>query len=161
MGASFDGGGRRRPGAGALPARRRPMSEINVTPLVDVMLVLLVIFMITAPLLTTGVQVDLPAAKTAAMPSDDAPVAVSITRDGRVFLGDNEVTLDALARRLQAIAAANADARVFVRGDQSIAYGKIMAVIGTVHDAGLRKVALLTEPREAQAASTRSQSARR
>lgn len=138
------------------------MSEINVTPLVDVMLVLLVIFMITAPLLTSGVAVDLPAVRTAAIASqDDPPVAVSITRDGRVYLGDNEVSLDALTRRLQTIAATNAETRVFVRGDQTLAYGKIMAVVGTVHEAGLRKVALLTETREAQAAAARSQSARR
>ncbi len=158
MAASFDGG-RRRPGAAG--GRRRPMSDINVTPLVDVMLVLLVIFMITAPLLTTGVQVDLPSTQAAAMPNDDAPIAVSITRDGRVFLGDDAVTLDQLAQRLQAIAASKADARVFIRGDQTIAYGKIMAVVGTIHDVGLRKVALLTQPADAQAASVRSPSTKR
>lgn len=158
MAVSFDSG-RRRPGFGV--ARRRPMSEINVTPLVDVMLVLLVIFMITAPLLTTGVQVDLPQARTAAMANEDDPVAVSIGRDGRVFLGDSEVSLEVLAQRLQAVAANNAEARVLVRGDQAIAYGKIMAVVGTIHDAGLRKVALLTQPRDAQAAALKTPAARR
>jgi biopolymer transport protein TolR len=124
----------------------RPMSDINVTPLVDVMLVLLIIFMITAPLLTTGVQVDLPEAPAAAIKGQDEPVSVSIDREGKVFIGDDEVALDALVVRLQAIAAANPDVRVFVRGDQGIDYGRVMSVVGTIHAAGLRQVALVTYP---------------
>jgi biopolymer transport protein TolR len=124
----------------------RPMSEINVTPMVDVMLVLLIIFMITAPLLTTGVQVDLPEAPAAAIKGQDEPISVSIDREGKVFMGDDEITLDALVVRLQTIAATNPDVRVFVRGDQGIDYGHVMRVVGTIHTAGLRKVALVTYP---------------
>jgi biopolymer transport protein TolR len=131
--------------------RTRPMSEINVTPLVDVMLVLLVIFMITAPLLTTGVQVDLPKTSASGVQGQDEPVAVSIDRRGRIFIQDSEVTLDTLAPRLAAITENNRDVRVFVRGDQVIPYGQVMAVIGAVHAAGFAKVALLTQPNSAAA----------
>jgi biopolymer transport protein TolR len=135
------------PGRGA-PGRfgrraTRPMSEINVTPLVDVMLVLLVIFMITAPLLTTGVQVDLP--QTGA-PAVQEPISVTVDRRGQIFIQESPVTLDTLAPRLSAITRNNHDVRVFVRGDQGIAYGQVMAVIGAVHAAGFAKVALLTQP---------------
>ena len=132
--------------------RSRPISEINVTPLVDVMLVLLVIFMITAPLLTTGVTVDLPKTKTAMVQGPDEPVAVSVDRGGRIFIQDTEVTLEALAPRLQALTDNNRDVRVFVRGDQGISYGRVMAVIGAVHSAGFAKVALLTQTPEGGAA---------
>ena len=124
------------------------MSEINVTPLVDVMLVLLVIFMITAPLLTAGVQVDLPKTRAAAVQGQDEPVSVTIDRRGRIFVQETEVTLDALAPRLAAITENNHDVRVFVRGDQGIPYGQVMSVIGAVHAAGFTKVALLTQPLE-------------
>ena len=126
--------------------RSRPISEINVTPLVDVMLVLLVIFMITAPLLTAGVQVDLPKTKAAAVQGQDEPISVSIDRRGRIYLQETEVGLDALAPRLAAITENNRDVRVFVRGDQGIPYGQVMSVIGAVHAAGFSKVALLTQP---------------
>jgi biopolymer transport protein TolR len=134
--------------------RSRPMSDINVTPLVDVMLVLLVIFMITAPLLTTGVQVDLPATRAAAIKGQDEPVAVSVDRQGRVFVNDTEVTMEALAMRLQAVARNNPEIRVFVRGDQAIDYGRVMAVVGAIHNAGISKVALLTQPVQTSAATT-------
>jgi biopolymer transport protein TolR len=124
------------------------MSDINVTPLVDVMLVLLVIFMITAPLLTAGVQVDLPKTQASAVQGQDEPVAVSIDRRGRIFIQDSEVSLDTLAPRLSEITKNNRDVRVFVRGDQGIAYGEVMSVIGAVHAAGFGKVALLTQPAE-------------
>lgn len=141
---------RERGGGGRFGRRQtRPMSDINVTPLVDVMLVLLVIFMITAPLLTAGVQVDLPKTRAAAMQGQDEPVSVSIDRRGRLFVQETEVNgLDALAQRLAAITENNHDARVFVRGDQGIPYGQVMSVIGTVHAAGFTKVALLTQPLE-------------
>ena len=128
--------------------RTRPMSDINVTPLVDVMLVLLVIFMITAPLLTAGVQVDLPKSRAAAVQGQDEPISVTVDRRGRIFIQETEVTLDALEPRLSAITQNNRDVRVFVRGDQGIPYGQVMSVIGAVHAAGFTKVALLTQPVE-------------
>ena len=128
--------------------RTRPMSDINVTPLVDVMLVLLVIFMITAPLLTAGVQVDLPKSRAAAVQGQDEPISVTVDRRGRIFIQETEVTLDALEPRLSAITQNNRDVRVFVRGDQGIPYGQVMSVIGAVHAAGFTKVALLTQPAE-------------
>ncbi|QLH39026.1 MAG: protein TolR [Defluviicoccus sp.] len=143
MAASLPGrGGKGRFGQRAT----RPMSDINVTPLVDVMLVLLVIFMITAPLLTSGVQVDLPRTEASAIEDQDKPIAVTIDRHGKVFIQDTEVTLDSLAPQLAAITQNNHDARVFVRGDQGIAYGEVMTVLSTVHSAGFSKVALLTQP---------------
>lgn len=142
--------GPRRRGARSVGRERsRPMSEINVTPLVDVMLVLLVIFMITAPLLTSGVQVDLPKVGTAAIHGQDEPVAVTVDRQGRIFLGDREVSMDALLARLQAIAQNNPEVRIFVRGDQAIQYGRVMTVIASIQSAGLKKVALLTQPLDA------------
>jgi biopolymer transport protein TolR len=133
--------------SGAFGRRRtRPMSEINVTPLVDVMLVLLVIFMITAPLLTSGVQVDLPRSRAAVVQGQDEPISVTVDRRGRIFIQDTEVTLDTLEPRLSAITHNNRDVRVFVRGDQGIPYGHVMSVIGAVHAAGFGKVALLTQP---------------
>ncbi len=125
--------------------RNRPMSEINVTPMVDVMLVLLVIFMVTAPLLTVGVTVDLPKTKAAAIPGEDEPLAVSIDSQGRIFLQDTEMELEVLVPRLLAITGNNPDVRIFVRGDKNIEYGRVMQVMGTVNAAGFRKVALITE----------------
>jgi len=123
----------------------RPMSDINVTPMVDVMLVLLVIFMVTAPLLTVGVQVDLPKTKAAAIPGQDEPLAITVDAKGRIFLQNTELTLEALAPRLIAITNHNANARIFVRGDKNIAYGRVMEVMGTINAAGFNKVALVTE----------------
>ncbi len=127
------------------PRRSQPMSEINVTPMVDVMLVLLVIFMVTAPLLTVGVQVDLPRTEASAVEGQDEPLSVSITGEGRIFVQDTEVALDQLVPRLVAITGRNADLRIFVRGDKSIPYGRIMEVVAAINAAGYRKVALITE----------------
>ncbi len=121
------------------------MSEINVTPMVDVMLVLLVIFMVTAPLLTVGVTVDLPKTKAAAIAGEDEPLAVSVDAEGRIFLQDTPLELEALVPRLLAITGNNPDIRIFVRGDKAIHYGRVMEVMGTVNAAGFRKVALITE----------------
>ncbi|MBK8177150.1 MAG: protein TolR [Rhodospirillales bacterium] len=129
------------------------MCDINVTPMVDVMLVLLVIFMITAPLLTAGVQVDLPKTSAAEIRGQDEPVAVTIDARGRIYIQETEVTLDSLAPRLTAVTQNNRDVRVFVRGDQAIPYGQVMAVIGAVHTAGFTKVALLSQPADASPAS--------
>jgi biopolymer transport protein TolR len=121
------------------------MSDINVTPMVDVMLVLLVIFMITAPLLTVGVPIDLPRTKAAIIPGQDEPLTVSVDAEGRVYLQETEIELGALAPRLVAIAGNNPDVRIFVRGDRAINYGRVMQVMGSVNDAGFKRVGLVTE----------------
>ncbi|NQU57458.1 MAG: protein TolR [Rhodospirillales bacterium] len=125
--------------------RSRPMSEINVTPMVDVMLVLLVIFMVTAPLLTVGVTVDLPKTKASVIAGEDEPLAVSIDGKGQIFIQDTKVGLAGLVPRLLAITGNNPDVRIFVRGDKAISYGRVMQVMGTVNAAGFKKVALITE----------------
>ena len=133
--------------------RYRPLAEINVTPLVDVMLVLLIIFMVTAPLMTSGVSVDLP--KTSAQPlnSDSEPLTVSIKADGTIFLQDQSIDLGDLVGKLQAISQNNPERRIFVRGDKDLAYGRIMEVMGTITQGGFTKVALLAEQPATQAPS--------
>ena len=131
---------------------RRLMGEINVTPFVDVMLVLLIVFMITAPLLTVGVTVDLPQTTSAPLPGQDEPLAVSIDAAGAVFIQDTAVTLDQLGPRLQAITGRNPDARIFVRGDRGIDYGTVMGVVSAINQAGFGKLALLTVPGRAATA---------
>ncbi len=122
------------------------MSEINVTPLVDVMLVLLIVFMVTAPLLTTGVAVDLPQASSSPLPGQDEPLAVTVSASGKIYVQDTAIELDQLGPRLLAITQRNPDARIFVRGDKAIDYGTMMAVVSAINQAGFKKVALLTEP---------------
>ena len=127
--------------------RRTPMAEINVTPMVDVMLVLLIIFMVTAPLLATGVQVDLPQSKAAALEQNQEPVAISIDAGGSVFIGDTPVPMDTLDAHLAQIAAASREPggpRIFLRADQGLDYGRVMAVMGEINRAGLRRVALVS-----------------
>jgi len=123
----------------------RLMSEINVTPFVDVMLVLLIIFMITAPMLVTGVTVDLPEAESAPLANQQDPVAVSITADRAIYLQDTAVSLETLISKLQAITKGKSDNRILVRGDHSIDYGYIMKIISAINSAGYTKVALVTE----------------
>jgi len=123
------------------------MSEINVTPFVDVMLVLLIVFMVTAPLLTVGVNVDLPKATSAPLPGQDEPLSVSVDRDGRIFLQDSEITIDDIGPRLLAILETKPETRIFVRGDRVIDYGRVMEVVGAIHDSGISKVALVTKLR--------------
>ncbi|MEL6299737.1 MAG: protein TolR [Pseudomonadota bacterium] len=150
MGASLNGGGG---GAGRRSKRaaRVPMSEINVTPFVDVMLVLLIIFMVTAPLLTAGVPLELPQATGKQLETQNQePVVVSVTRSGRVFLGEEEkdpIDLDALGPKLQAVAQARGglDEPIFVRGDQAVNYGVVAQVMARIKDAGFRKLSLVTE----------------
>jgi biopolymer transport protein TolR len=125
--------------------RRRPMAEINVTPFVDVMLVLLIVFMVTAPLLTVGVTVDLPETASSPLPGQDEPLTVSVSRDGTVFLQDSAIDLQDLGPRLLAITERRPDARIFVRGDKVIDYGRVMQVVGAIHSAGFARVALVTE----------------
>ena len=120
------------------------MSEINVTPFVDVMLVLLVVFMVTAPLLTVGVQVDLPKTKAGVIQGQDEPLAVSIDGRGRLFLQETAIELGNLVPRLIAISGYKPDIRIFVRGDRSVPYGRVMEVMGTINQAGFSRVALIT-----------------
>jgi len=139
--------------------RYRPLSEINVTPLVDVMLVLLIIFMVTAPLMTSGVSVDLPKTNAQPLNSDSQPLTVSINAEGRIFLQDQDVDLPDLVARLQAIAQNDAERRIFVRGDKDLAYGRIMQVMGTITQGGFTKVALLAEQTALQPAAGASKPA--
>jgi len=124
----------------------RPMSDINVTPMVDVMLVLLVIFMVTAPLLTSGVPVDLPKTQAGQLKGDDQPLTISVDKQGKIFLQDTEVQIEELAPRLKAITASKPDTRIFVKGDSGINYGRVMEVMGQLGAAGFPHVALLTQP---------------
>jgi biopolymer transport protein TolR len=124
---------------------KRPMSEINVTPFVDVMLVLLIIFMVTAPLMTVGVPVDLPKTQASTLNEKTEPLTVSITTDGKIFIQETAVELETLVAKLHAITDAKPDTRIYIRGDQSIAYGRIMEVMGVLSTAGFNKVALLAE----------------
>jgi biopolymer transport protein TolR len=116
------------------------MAEINVTPFVDVMLVLLVVFMVTAPLLTVGVPVDLPKTKAAVLSNPDEPIVISIDAKNRIYIQETEVPLENLAARLGAITGANPETRIFVRGDRAIEYGRVMEVMGSVSEAGFKKV---------------------
>ena len=128
--------------------RRSPvMAEINVTPMVDVMLVLLIIFMVSAPLLTVGVPIDLPQSQAKSLDQDKEPLAVSVNEKGQVFLQNSEVKLDELVVKLKAIADARSglDERVYVRGDRKVDYGTVMRVMGRLSSAGFRRVALVTE----------------
>ena len=125
--------------------RHRPMGEINVTPFVDVMLVLLIVFMVTAPLLTVGVEVDLPKTKAGAINADAAPLVVSIKSDGSLYLQEAVVKPEFLIPRLKAISNANPDVRIFVRGDQAVSYGEVLSVMGRIQSAGFEKVALVAQ----------------
>ncbi len=129
--------------------RRRalPMAEINVTPMVDVMLVLLIIFMVTAPLLVAGVPVDLPAARAAALQQKpDKPLAVSLDAAGGVFIGDEAVPEEALTGRLATLHATAPDTRVLVRADRALNYGRVLEVMGEIASSGFTKVALVSQP---------------
>ncbi|MDX1421984.1 MAG: protein TolR [Kiloniellales bacterium] len=132
-------GGRRRRTA------YRPMSEINVTPFVDVMLVLLIVFMITAPLLTVGVPVDLPKTKAQPLSQPEEPLVISVNAAGEIYIQETVVPLEGLVPRLIAITRNNADTRIYLRGDRNINYGRIMQVMGNVNAAGFRRVALIAE----------------
>ena len=132
--------------------RYRPMAEINVTPLVDVMLVLLIIFMVAAPLMTVGVPVDLPKTQASALNQDNEPITISVNPEGKIFLQETEAPLPELVTKLQAISQNKPDRRIFVRGDKGLAYGRIMEVMSTITQGGFTKVALLAEQTGAPAA---------
>ncbi len=137
------------PGRGGGRGRYKPMAEINVTPMVDVMLVLLIIFMVAAPLMTVGVAVDLPKTNAAPINQDAEPITISINPEGKVFLQETEVELSALVEQLRAIGrsqpAGAPERRIFVRGDKAISYGRVMEVMGTINAGGFSRVALLAE----------------
>lgn len=132
-------GGRRRRGR-----RQALMSEINVTPFVDVMLVLLIIFMVSAPLLTVGVPIDLPDTQAKAMNADTQPITVSVNAAGQIFIQETEIPLDEVVPKLQAIAQTGYDERIYVRGDKSADYGTVMRVMARISAAGFRNLGLVT-----------------
>ncbi len=139
---NFDGGQLQANGR----QRYQRMSQINVTPFVDVMLVLLVIFMITAPLLTVGVPVDLPQTKAPPLIQPDEPLEVTVNAKGEVFLQETVVELDALVPRLVAITRNNPEARIYVRGDRAVNYGRVLEVMGLITGAGFTRLALVSAP---------------
>ena len=142
------GGGGRRGRRG----RTRPMSEINVTPFVDVMLVLLIIFMVAAPLLTVGVPLELPKTEANALPTPkQEPLTIQLASDGRVFVQNTEVPADAFLAKLTAIAGERRDDKVFLRADQGISYGRVMEVMGALNAGGFRSIGLVTDPPEGAA----------
>ena len=145
MGASSGGGG---VAVGKRRHRRKPvMAEINVTPFVDVMLVLLIIFMVSAPLLTVGVPIDLPQSQAKSIDQDKEPLTVSVNDKGQVYLQNSEIKVEELVPKLQAITQARGgtDERIYVRGDKKVDYGTVMRVMGRLSAAGFRRVALVTE----------------
>jgi biopolymer transport protein TolR len=141
MGSGGGGGGRRR------HQRAKVMAEINVTPMVDVMLVLLIIFMVSAPLLTVGVPLDLPQTAAKSLDQDKEPLTLSVQLSGKVFLNNTEIPLDEVVPKLKAITEARGgmDERIFVRGDTKVDYGTVMRVMGRLSAAGFKRVALVTE----------------
>ena len=142
--AQGGGGGRRGRRRGG---SKKAISEINVTPMVDVMLVLLIIFMVSAPLLTVGVPIDLPQTKAKSLDQDKEPLTVSVKNTGEVYLQNSEIKIDELVPKLQAITQTRggADERIYVRGDKKVDYGTVMRVMGRLSQAGFRRVALVTE----------------
>ena len=140
------------PGSGLQPGKRRHrrrgiISEINVTPMVDVMLVLLIIFMVSAPLLTVGVPIDLPQSQAKSLDQNKEPLTISVNTKGQVFLQNTEIAVDDILPKLQAITAARGgmEERIFVRGDRKVDYGTVMRVMGRLSSAGFHRVALVTE----------------
>ncbi len=135
------GGGSRR---GRRRASKRPMADINVTPMVDVMLVLLIVFMVAAPLLTVGVPIDLPQTAAKELNTEQKPISVSINPVGDIYLGDTQVQLEGLVDAITAQAANGKDERIYVRGDQTANYGAVMKVMGVLSAAGFSKIGLIT-----------------
>ncbi len=133
------GGGRRRRGG-----RRGPISEINVTPLVDVMLVLLIIFMVAAPMMTVGVPIDLPKTEAKALNSDTQPITISVNPAGEVFLQETPIGIDEVVPKLEAIATTGYDERILLRGDANADYGTVMQVMGRINAAGFKNLGLVT-----------------
>ena len=127
-------------------SEREPMSEINVTPFVDVMLVLLIIFMVTAPLLTVGVQVDLPETSADTLPEESEPLTLTINSKGEVFIQETKIEYNNLIKKILAVSNNRTDTRIYVRGDKTINYGRVLEVMGKLSGSGFTKVALIAEP---------------
>jgi biopolymer transport protein TolR len=125
--------------------RRRLMSEINVTPMVDVMLVLLIIFMITSPMLVAGIEVDLPETKSSPMSGQDKPLVISINKKGEIFITETKIPAEELVSKLENITKEKKDTRIFVKGDKNLSYGKIVEIMAEIHNAGFTKVALISD----------------
>ena len=126
--------------------RHKQMSDINVTPFVDVMLVLLVVFMVTAPLLTVGVPIDLPNSEANNLPENDTPLSITINEDGKIYLQDEEVDLNQMVARITVIFENRKEDRIYVHGDQRVNYGRVMEVIGLLNGNGFSRVAMVTDP---------------
>ena len=141
MNVAAGGTGARR---GRRRARRAPVSEINVTPFVDVMLVLLIIFMVAAPLLTVGVPIDLPETRAKALNSDTKPITISVNEAGQVFLSETEIPVDEVVAKLKAVSRNGTEERIYVRGDRTADYGTVMRVMGRLNEAGYAKIGLVT-----------------
>ena len=127
-------------------SQKEPISEINVTPFVDVMLVLLIIFMVTAPLLTVGVQVDLPESSADSLPEEQEPLTVTINSNGEIFIQESKVDFDGVVKKILAVSKNRTDTRIYVRGDKTINYGRVLEVMGMLSGSGFTKVALISEP---------------
>lgn len=144
MGMSVKAGGGS--GRGRRRGKHMPMSEINVTPMVDVMLVLLIIFMVAAPLLQTGIDVNLPEAKGQQIPTPkQEPVAVTVKANGEIYIGDTPVPLEDVATKLKAIAKNGYDETIFVRGDKGVNYGTVMQVMGRINEGGFKKLSFVLD----------------
>ena len=127
-------------------SKKEPISEINVTPFVDVMLVLLIIFMVTAPLLTVGVQGDLPETSADTLPEETEPLTLTINAKGEIFIQETKVEYEKIIAKIMAVSNNRTDTRIFVRGDKTINYGRVLEVMGMLSGAGFSKVALISEP---------------
>jgi len=145
MGMTMGAGRKSGRGRRGVP-RYSAMADINMTPFIDVMLVLLIIFMVAAPLLTSGVAVDLPQAKAGALNVEQKPISITLNDQGELFLMDEKVSAADFADKLKALSKDNADARVYVRASKVVAYGKVAEIMGQLTSAGYKKVALVTEP---------------
>jgi len=139
MGASGGGGSKRR-----RAKRHMPVSEINVTPFVDVMLVLLIIFMVAAPLLTVGVPIDLPETQAKSLPTETQPITISVREDGKVYIQETEISEDEVVPKLEAIAKNGYEERIFMRGDRAANYGTVMKIMARVSSAGYKRIGLVT-----------------
>ena len=148
MNVSSNGGGARR---GRRSSRRTPVSEINVTPFVDVMLVLLIIFMVAAPMLTVGVPIDLPETRAKALNSETQPITITVNGDGRVYLSETEIPVEEVVAKLRAVSKTGFDERIYVRGDRTADYGTVMRVMGRINEAGYRNIGLVTSQETAAA----------